>query len=158
MVLSKTVIFISRSIKVGCGSGPLWWIIYASLELQSFAKYLKQTVVFMWNSVLWKYSISVFQEFFASTEKIFISGGGLALGHSSIMFRDLPEIFSGLSRLTTCEATRICTNVLLIITIRSTVVKGKFAQLSKVSKYFEHDCRLGFSITKLHDVEWVLMP
>ena len=30
----------------------LWWIIYSSFEQQLFTKYLKQTLVFVWNSAL----------------------------------------------------------------------------------------------------------
>ena len=41
-------------------------------------KYLRQTLVFMWNSGLREGSISIFKEFCASIDKIFILGGRLA--------------------------------------------------------------------------------
>ena len=47
IVVSKIVIFIYDAIKVG-------WTIYSSLELQSYTKYLKETVVFMWDSAIWE--------------------------------------------------------------------------------------------------------
>ena len=47
-------------------------------KLQAFTKYLRQTLAFAWNSALREKWNSVFQEIFASTEKIFISGGGLS--------------------------------------------------------------------------------
>ena len=47
IVMSKIVIFIYDAIKVG-------WTIYSSLELQSYTKYLKETVVFMWDSAIWE--------------------------------------------------------------------------------------------------------
>ena len=46
-------------------------------NLQSWPKYFRQTVVFLWNSTLRKGSISIFQEFFASIDKILILGAGL---------------------------------------------------------------------------------
>ena len=44
----------------------------------SFTKYLRQTLVLLGNSAQWKSSISVFQESFTSTDKIFISGKELS--------------------------------------------------------------------------------
>ena len=46
-------------------------------ELQSFTKNLTLTLVFMWNSALQKSLISVFQEFFACINKIYILAGRL---------------------------------------------------------------------------------
>ena len=43
--------------------------------LQSYSKYLTETLVFMWNG---KSSISVFQEIFTSTDKIFFLGEGMS--------------------------------------------------------------------------------
>ena len=47
-------------------------------QRQSFTKYLRQSLPFIWNSKLRKHSISVFHETFTSTEKIFTSRGGLS--------------------------------------------------------------------------------
>ena len=48
--------------------------------LQSFTKYLRQTLVFMLNSTLRKSSIAIFQELLASIEKFFILAGRLSTG------------------------------------------------------------------------------
>ena len=45
--------------------------------LQSLKKYLRQTLVFMWNSALWKGSISIIPEILASIDKMFILAGRL---------------------------------------------------------------------------------
>ena len=47
------------------------------LKLQSFTIYLRQTVVSCEIAHYRKRSIFIFHEFFASTDKIFVSGGGL---------------------------------------------------------------------------------
>ena len=44
---------------------------------KSFIKYLRQALVSMWNSHYEKSSVSVFQEFFVSIDKIFTLGGRL---------------------------------------------------------------------------------
>ena len=49
----------------------------AMLAVQSFTKYLRQTLVFMGNSKIRKTLISLFWQFFASINKISILGGGL---------------------------------------------------------------------------------
>ena len=43
-------------------------------DLQSLTKYFRRTLFFIWNSALRQSSIFVFQEIFASVDKIFISG------------------------------------------------------------------------------------
>ena len=63
------------------------------LGLQSFTKYLR--LVFMRNSEIVTMSkgvISVFQEFFASINKIFILAGGLHTSYHSMKFRHFPDI------------------------------------------------------------------
>ena len=45
--------------------------------LQSWTKYLRQTLVFMWNSIIRVNFNSIFQQFFASINKIFLLGGRL---------------------------------------------------------------------------------
>ena len=47
-------------------------------QRQWFKKYLRQTLGFMWNRALRQSAISVFQDIFASTDKIFILGEGLS--------------------------------------------------------------------------------
>ena len=51
----------------------LSWLVLNRLDnkLQSFTGYLRLTLVFLWNSVLRKGLIFVFQEFFANINKIF---------------------------------------------------------------------------------------
>ena len=51
----------------------LSWLVLNRLDnkLQSFTRYLRLTLVFLWNSVLRKGLIFVFQEFFANINKIF---------------------------------------------------------------------------------------
>ena len=47
-------------------------------DLQSFEKYFWQTLVFMWNSTLWEKNNFCCKKIFTSTDKTFISGGGLS--------------------------------------------------------------------------------
>ena len=47
------------------------------IELQSFTKYLRLTLVFMWNGAQAKSIISIFQEIFAGVKKIYILAGRL---------------------------------------------------------------------------------
>ena len=61
-------------------------------KLQSLAKYLRLTLVFMWNSALRKSSISVFQKIFTSTDKIFISWEGLSTRQYSMKFWDFSDL------------------------------------------------------------------
>ena len=51
--------------------------LFDLIELQSFTKYLRQTLVFMWNGAQAKSIISIFQEIFASIKKIYILAGRL---------------------------------------------------------------------------------
>ena len=52
--------------------------VIRKILLQPFAKYLRLTLISMWNSALQeKFLISVFQEFFTSIDKIFILAGRL---------------------------------------------------------------------------------
>ena len=46
-------------------------------QRQPFTKYLRLTLVSMWNSAHGKSLISVFQKFLASIDKVFILAGGL---------------------------------------------------------------------------------
>ena len=46
-------------------------------NLQSFTKYLKQTLGFMRNSTLWEKFTLLFKEIFTSADQRFISSGGL---------------------------------------------------------------------------------
>ena len=48
-----------------------------SFQRQSFTKCLRQTLVFMWNSKIRESFISIFPQFFAGINKIFILGGRL---------------------------------------------------------------------------------
>ena len=65
----------------------LYFLMY---NLQSFTKYLRQTLVFIKTAHYGKSPISVFQEIFTSTDKMFSSGGGL--GNNSLKFLDFPDI------------------------------------------------------------------
>ena len=74
-----------------------------SCSLQSFTKYLRQTLVFTWDSALWeKFDFCFFRRFllvltiFSSWEEDW------ALRNNSMKFRDFPEIFQVLSCLETC--------------------------------------------------------
>ena len=67
------------------------------MPTQSFAKYLRQTLVFKQSSALQKWLNFCFQGIFASAGGIFISvgvggGGGLVLGNNSMKFSDFPDI------------------------------------------------------------------
>ena len=57
-----------------------------------------------------KISISIFREFFASIDKIFIFGGRRSLGYNSMKFSDVPKIsyfIKIVSLSAACEAARI---------------------------------------------------
>ena len=65
------------------------------MPTQSFAKYLRQTLVFKRSSALQKGLNFCFQGIFASAGGIFISvgvGGGLVLGNNAMKFSDFPDI------------------------------------------------------------------
>ena len=65
------------------------------MPTQSFAKYLRQTLVFKRSSALQKGLNFCFQGIFASAGGIFISvgvGGGLVLGNNSMKFSVFPDI------------------------------------------------------------------
>ena len=49
-------------------------------------KIIEKTLVYMWNST------TIFQQFFASTNKIFILEEDWALGYNSMMFWDFPDL------------------------------------------------------------------
>ena len=57
-----------------------------SFQRQSFTKYLRLTLVFMWNREQWKSLISIFEEFFTSFNKIFILAGRL---HTRLSFYEV---------------------------------------------------------------------
>ena len=48
------------------------------VDVQPWTKYLRENLVLMCNSVLWKSSISISQNVFASIDKIFILGGRIS--------------------------------------------------------------------------------
>ena len=50
---------------------------YCDKKLQSFTKYLRLILVFMWNNAQREKFNFFFQEFFASFDKTFILAGGL---------------------------------------------------------------------------------
>ena len=50
---------------------------FSQTNLKSFTKYLRLTLVFMWKAPYGKSIISIFQAFFASTNKIFLLAGRL---------------------------------------------------------------------------------
>ena len=64
----------------GRSIGRHHWILDIRIGLQQFAGYLGLTLLFMWDSALREGLLSVFQEIFASVNKIFILAGGLAAG------------------------------------------------------------------------------
>ena len=59
-------------------------------NLQSFTKYLRLTLVFMWNSALREKFIFCFQGFLVGINGMLILAGGL--GYHSIEFRHFPDI------------------------------------------------------------------
>ena len=60
--------------------------------LQSVAKYLRLTLVSMWNSAPRENFNGYFSDFFANTNKKNILAGVLALGYHSMKFRHFPNI------------------------------------------------------------------
>ena len=70
-------IFWQKNIWCQIWKGPMEKCLNLFNFHQSLTKYLRLTLVFMWNSALRESLLSVFQEFFASINKIFILVGGL---------------------------------------------------------------------------------
>ena len=105
---------------------------------QSFKKYLRPTLVFMWNNALrqkfnfsfGKSSISVFQKIFASTDKIFILGGGI--GNNSMNIWHFPDIFQFTKRQLVRQL--VYTSLLLINTVHFTCVERKICSTIKKSE------------------------
>ena len=64
------------------------------INLQSFAKYLRLTLVFMRNSALWeKFNFCFSRDFLLVLTKFSFWQGGWALGYHSMKFRHFPDIF-----------------------------------------------------------------
>ena len=65
---------------------------FRSIYLQSWATYLGQTLVLMWNNALREKFNSISQEFLASIDKVSILGGDSVLGYNSTKFWDFLDI------------------------------------------------------------------
>ena len=66
--------FAEQFFAVNCSETCKFWGINFRGWLQSFTKYLRETLVFKWNSALMKKLIYVFLEIFAGADKVFILG------------------------------------------------------------------------------------
>ena len=75
-----------------------------SCSLQSFTKYLRQTLVFKWDSALWeKFDFCFFRRFLLVLPTFSSWEEDWALRNNSMKFWDFPDI----SRVLSCLATRV---------------------------------------------------
>ena len=108
------------------------------MDLQSWTKYMRKTLVFMWNRRFPGDSYRYWQNFYFGGR----TKHETIISWSFEIFLIFPNFLRSyvLSHSATCEATRIYQFITNNHASFYFLVKVKFAQPSKVSKYYEHDC------------------